>query len=205
MTGIALGYSLNLWTVWLLLEGGGDTYTSQSPYVIEPPDVLQIVVTNGSLKADMSVSGDYIVGPDGTVDLGDYGSVYIAGMEVAEAESTMEEKLSDHLQSPTVVVDVLASNSKVFYVITKSSGGDSVVRVPCTGNETALDAITQIGGIQNPQKTDLWIARPSQTGTDQIMPIEWDRVASGENTSTNYRIYPGDRLFVSPKTKSVTN
>ena len=45
-------------------------------------------------------------------------------------------------------VDVLAYNSKVYYVIMDGGGyGQQIVRLPCTGNETVLDAIAQVNGL----------------------------------------------------------
>ena len=43
---------------------------------------------------------------------------------------------------------MFAYNSKVYYVITEGAGaGDLVARLPITGNETVLDAISQINGL----------------------------------------------------------
>ena len=45
-------------------------------------------------------------------------------------------------------MDVLAYNSKVYYVITDGGGaGEQVYRIPSNGNETVLDAIAAIEGI----------------------------------------------------------
>ena len=59
-------------------------------------------------------------------------------------------------------MDVVAYNSKVYYIITQGAGlGDSVRRLPVTGNETVLDAISQIGGLSQVSSKNIWIARPS--------------------------------------------
>ena len=87
----------------------------------------------------------------------------------------------------------------VFYIITEGAGlGDSVRRLPVTGNETVLDAISQINGLSQVSSKKMWIARPAphNFGCQQILPVEWDAIAQGAQTATNYQLLPGDRLYV---------
>ena len=60
-----------------------------------------------------------------------------------------------------LVVDVLAYNSKVYYVITDGGGyGEQVYPIPVTGNETVLDAISKINGLPPvASKKRIWVAR----------------------------------------------
>ena len=91
-------------------------------------------------------------------------------------------------------------NSKVFYVITQGAGlGDQVFTLPSKGNETVLDAIGQIQGLQSSSSTRMWIARPgaNQCGGDQLLPIDWLAVTQRGDVQTNYQLLPGDRLYVS--------
>ena len=98
-----------------------------------------------------------------------------------------------------MTVDVFAYNSKVFYIITEGAGfGDNVVRRPITGNETVLDAVSDIGGLSQLSSKKMWISRPApgNIGCEQILPINWDELTRGAVTTTNYQLLPGDRLFV---------
>ena len=73
-------------------------------------------------------------------------------------------------------MDVVAYNSKVYYVITQGAGlGDNVRRFPVTGNEPVLDAISQINGLSQLSSTHIWIARPApgNFNCEQIMPVDW--------------------------------
>ena len=142
------------------------------------------------------VTGQYLVGPDGTINLRQYGVVQIAGKTVTEARIAIQNHLKQFLDSPELSVDVVAFNSKVYYIITQGAGlGDSVRRLPITGNETVLDAISQINGLSQVSSTKIWIARPAphNFGCQQILPIEWDAITQGAQTATNYQILPGDR------------
>ena len=81
-------------------------------------------------------------GPDGTINLRQYGLVNVAGKTVTEARVAIQKHLTQFLDSPELSVEVVSYNSKVYYVITQGAGmGDSVRRFPITGNETVLDAI----------------------------------------------------------------
>ncbi len=144
------------------------------------------------------IAGQHLVRPDGTVGLGVYGSVYVAGMSLVQAKQAIETHLSKFLYRPEVSVDVYSYNSKWYYVITDFAGsGEQVVRLPATGNETVLDAISQVGGLSAVSSKKLWIARPAPSGVDdQILPVDWKAITRRGKTCTNYQVLPGDRVFV---------
>jgi hypothetical protein len=94
---------------------------------------------------------------------------------------------------------VLIYNSKFYYIVTEGAGfGDQMVRIPVTGNETVLDAMAQIGGLQQVSSKRIWIARPApkDSACDQILPVDWQAITRGASTATNYQLMPGDRIFV---------
>jgi polysaccharide biosynthesis/export protein len=145
------------------------------------------------------IQGEHLVAMDGRVNLGTYGSVYVAGMTIEEARAAIETQLAQFLDKPQVVIDIFAYNSKKYYIVTQGAGfGDNVVQAPITGNETVLDAIAGIGGISQLSSTRIWIARPAPNGVgcEQILPVNWEDITKGASTATNYQIMPGDRLFI---------
>jgi polysaccharide export outer membrane protein len=157
----------------------------------------QVSLTLNESGGQQQITGEHLVAPDGTVNLGTYGLVYVAGMTVTEAKAAIESHLSQYLDAPLVSVDVFAYNSKVYYVITQGAGfGDNILRFPVTGNETVLDAISQVQGLSRMSSKNIWIARPSPAGCDQILPVRWDEIVAGGGTCTNYQVLPGDRVFV---------
>ena len=126
------------------------------------------------------ITGQHLVGPDGTVTLGTYGSVPVVGLTIAQAKAALEQHLSTYLEEPEISVDVFGYNSKVYYVVTQGAGmGDGLYRFPVTGNETVLDAISQINGLQQVSSKKIWIARPTQ-GCEQvqILPVSWEAITS---------------------------
>ena len=145
------------------------------------------------------IIGEHLVGPDGTVNLGTYGKVYVTGMTIEEATAAIEERLSEKLEDPQVAVDVFAYNSKVYYIIIEGAGGgDQVIRVPVTGNETVLDAIAQLGGMSQMSSQTIWIARPTpgDAGTVTKLPVNWKDITRHASMASNYQILPGDRVFI---------
>lgn len=160
----------------------------------------QVLVTLPSPQNKQFVAGPHLVRPDGTVGLGIYGSVYVTGLTLQQAKTQIEEHLSQYIYRPEVSVDVLAYNSKSYYVITDGGGaGEQVYKIPSTGNETVLDAIAGINGLPAvASKGSIWIARPSPNhcNPDQVLTVDWNAIAQGAQTGTNYQVLPGDRLYV---------
>ena len=168
---------------------------ARSKWLRDPAVSVQLARVSGA----QPVTGQYLVGPDGTINLRQYGVVHIAGKTVTEARIAIQNHLKQYLDSPELSVDVVAYNSKVYYIITQGAGlGDNVRRLPITGNETVLDAISQVNGLSQVSSKKIWIARPAphNFGCQQILPIEWDAITQGAQTATNYQLLPGDRLYV---------
>ncbi len=151
-------------------------------------------------QAKQHVAGEHLVRPDGTVSLGVYGCVYVSGLTLEETKAKLEQHLAAHIYRPEVNVDVLAYNSKIYYVVTDGAGaGEQVFRFPCTGNETILDAVSHINGLPSvASKKHIWIARPAppELGHDQVLDVDWDGIVRRGQTATNYQILPGDRVYV---------
>ena len=119
-------------------------------------------------------------------------------MTLSQAKTAIEEHLAQTLDQPEVSVDVYSYNSKVYYVITQGAGqGDGVARFPITGNETVLDAISQVNGLHSVASKKIWIARPGpDPGSCQILPVDWCAIAECASIESNYQVLPGDRIFI---------
>ncbi len=159
----------------------------------------KITISLAQTRAVQRISGTHLVRADGTVGLGSYGSVYVVGKTLPEVKRAIETHLGQFLLDPEVSVEVQGFNSKLIYVVLDGGGsGQTVVRLPCTGNETVLDAISQVNGLSSVSSTNrIWVARPAPCGTGkQILPVDWTAVVSQADTATNYQLLPGDRVFV---------
>lgn len=166
---------------------------SHPMYVVEPPDVLYIEAT--MLLPERPVMGERLVRQDGTISLGYYGQIHVAGLTLFEIEEKIRERLREYVQNPQVYVDVAAFNSKVYYVLGQVQ---QTGRLPITGKETVLDAITLAGGLTNfADISEIHIARPNPGGgCDQILHVDYRALADCGDTRTNYQLLPGDRVVV---------
>jgi polysaccharide export outer membrane protein len=173
------------------------------------PDV-DVTVTLLASSSAQAITGQHLVSTDGRVDLGNYGSVFVAGMTRKEARAAIELKLAEQLDDPKVSVDVLGYNSKVYYVITKGARrGDDVTRAsipfPVDGKENVAKALTQVFSDAKHDlapseltgaSVTLRRAAPNGVGVERVYAIEWDPATNAPTPVTNHGILPGDRLFV---------
>jgi RNA polymerase sigma factor (sigma-70 family) len=171
-------------------------------YVIEPPDILLVQYASPDAADPVKIAGQRLVRPDGTIGLGQLGSVSVSGRTLQEARDAIAKHLASRLDGfnpKKLTVEVVASNSKVFYVITEDAeGSEQVYRFPATGSETVLDAVvgakvTLIGLVRK----RIYIRRLSDDGSaSQVLPVDWNAITRGGSTATNYQLRPGDRVFI---------
>jgi polysaccharide export outer membrane protein len=171
---------------------------SMPPYVIEPPDELEISVRPVAVEVPLTT---VTVQADGVVDLGFVGDIYLAGLTLAQAEQKIAEYLQPFAAQKKVhepievsVRLVNGSQSKFYYVI---GAVTTQGRFPIIGNETVLDAILAAGLRSNSQPEKAYLVRAHPPNAqDQILRIDWDGIKDRGDTMTNYQIFPGDRLIV---------
>ena len=176
---------------------------AQSPYVIEPPDELEITSQPPFNPSSLT---SYIVQGDGFVDLGWPGEVYVYGLTLAEAEERIAVQLNDtaRQQNPQskekyrASVRLVNNQSKYYYVLgTVANPG----KFKAGGNDTVLDAIVQSGLKSNSLPEKAYMVRPHALGgQDQVYKIDWFGIRDRGDTLTNYQLFPGDRVVV-PGTK----
>ena len=177
---------------------------SQSPYVIEPPDELEIT-TKPPLPTSMTTP--FVVRGDGFVDLGLFGEAYVYGLTLSEAEERIAVQLNDaartadpggrrkSIWSPFAWRTVRA-NTTTCWERWPAPG-----RFKAGGNDTVLDAILQAGLKSNSLPEKAYLVRPHALGgEDQVYKVDWVGIKDRGDTLTNYQLFPGDRVVV-PGTK----
>ncbi len=80
------------------------------PYVVEPPDILLIQASNRVVLPTQPIVGQHLVGPDGTVNLGIYGKVRVAGMTLDQVADAVAARLLEML--PGLLQDAPEYNEK---------------------------------------------------------------------------------------------
>lgn len=164
------------------------------PYVVEPGDVL--LVQPASLDSPLRLPGDQIVLPDGTIQLGRFGRLLVAGktLEQLDAEVNAVIKARDADAGP-VTVRLAARDSKVFYVLGEVNAPGAF---PFRGRETVLDAILAAGGLNShASRREILLSRPTGPCSCRVvLPVDYSAIAQLGDTTTNYQIKAGDRVFV---------
>jgi protein involved in polysaccharide export with SLBB domain len=169
------------------------------PFVVEPGDVL--LVTAGDLDSPVRIPADQPVQPDGTIDLGKYGRPVVAGRTVPEIEAEVQRRVKEAEKGAggAVQVRILNRNSKVYYVLGEVNAPGAF---PITGRETALDGIVAAGGLtRRASEGRIIISRPSPpNGCRTVLPVCYPQIVQLGDTTTNYQLQPGDRIYVPSRT-----
>jgi RNA polymerase sigma factor (sigma-70 family) len=180
-------------------EKGKKPRAKSPAYIIEPPDVLRVEYARADSADPVKITGQRLVRPDGTVSLGQLGSVSVAGLSAEQARGAIAKHLAarlDGFDREKLTVEVAASNSKFLYVIVDDAdGGEEVYRLPATGNETVLDVIAQVkGALVGIGRKRTYVRRLSEDG--KMMSVYMKGIIQDGDTDTNYPLRPGDRVFV---------
>ncbi len=116
--------------------------------------------------------------------------------------TTNKIKQIDPRDTDRVFVDVTAYNSSHVYV-----EGDVLLprQIPYTGGDTVLDLIHDAGGLlPTCDQTRIRLIRSFPKGSPaRVLPVDYQQITMGTDSSTNYAVLPNDRLVV-PRDPSVT-
>jgi protein involved in polysaccharide export with SLBB domain len=168
------------------------------PYLVEPGDVL--LVTVADLDSPIRLPGDQPVMPDGTITLGPYGRPIVAGKNLEEIEGMVRAMVQPQSKELVkVTVRLVSRQSQVYYVIGEVNAPGAF---PLTGRETVLDGILAAGGLTDgASRRDIILSRPTRPGDCRVvLPVCFREIVQLGDTTTNYQLHPGDRIFVPTRT-----
>ncbi len=197
---------------------------SQLAHLIDPPDLVLVEVLEA--LPGRPISGERLVRPDGTISLGFYGDVDVAGLTVKQVKEKIvlhltkfltEESLGLVELDPETGEPKIDRNGKevridpqdidrVFVDVTAYNSryyymeGELYApgRLPFTGKEHVLDVIHFAGGLRSSaDRNKIRLIRGFPKGSPvQVLPIDYEEITMGTDDSTNYQILPNDRLVV---------
>ena len=103
--------------------------------------------------------------------------------------------INDARLKNTISARLVNWDSKRIYVLGEVNSPGSFVFL---GSETVLDAILEAGGLNtNANHHQIIVTRPSDCNSCRtVMQVCYDQVVQLGDTSTNYQLQPGDRVFV---------
>jgi polysaccharide biosynthesis/export protein len=164
-------------------------------YIVEPGDELLIQPADLSSPA-RNIPANQPVLPDGTINLGQYGHLQVMGKSVVEIEGMVRQAvLTKTKDAGFITVRLSSRQSKVYYVIGEVN---SPGRFHLAGNETVLDALLMAGGLTDKASRDnIILSRPSKPNCPRmVLPVCWKQIVQLGDTTTNYQMAPGDRIYV---------
>jgi protein involved in polysaccharide export with SLBB domain len=163
-------------------------------YIAEPGDVL--LIQPADLDSPVRLPADQPVLPDGTINLGQYGQLLVMGRTVSEIEKMVRSSVKAHTKDAGfITVRLISRQSKVYYVIGEVNSPGAF---QLNGRETVLDALLQAGGLtKDASRDNIILSRPSKPNCPRIvLPVCWTQIVQIGDTTTNYQIAAGDRIYV---------
>lgn len=164
------------------------------PYLLEPGDGL--LIQPEDLDSPVRLPNDQVVLQDGTIDLGEYGRLLVAGKSLPQVEREVQEVIAQREEEAGwISVRLVNRESKVFYVLGEVNTPGSF---PLAGRETALDAILIAGGLTPQASRDgIILVRPTAPPAPRlVLKVCYPAIVQLGDTSTNYQIAAGDRIYV---------
>ena len=155
-------------------------------------DTIRIQVFNGR-----EFSGDYTVQKDGTITLPKLGLLPLSGMNQAQAEAKLRQRLIERKQlvNPNVVVTMVARKAREVIISgeVKTRG-----RIPLRENPHLSDVVDRADPTDNADLTR--VSLKDKTGVERG-PINYQRFLAGlEGTEqTNPKLREGDIILVPPQ------
>ncbi|MBX9582315.1 MAG: SLBB domain-containing protein [Gemmataceae bacterium] len=175
----------------------------QPAYVVEPGDTLLVQPTD--LDSPVRLPPDQVVFADGTIDLGVYGRPVVAGRTQEQIVALVSTAISakegekEKLKEPVgVTVRIIGRTSKVYYVLGEVNAPGAF---PVNGFDTVLDGIIRAGGVTNRAGLqNIVLSRPTPPDNCRVVfPVCYSNIVQLGDTSTNYQLQPGDRIYVPGK------
>ncbi len=163
-------------------------------YVVEPGDVL--LVQPADFDSPARFPADQPVLPDGRIDLGRYGRLPVAGKTDEQIERDVQAAVDAKTpKAGPITVRIVARNSKVYYVLGQVNAPGAF---PLQGRKTVLDGIVAAGGLNaRASRSNIILSRPTAPGGGRVvLPVCYRQIVQLGDTTTNYQLAPGDRIYV---------
>jgi len=146
---------------------------AERAYLVGEGDVLAVRVVN-----ETDLSGEYTVGPDGTIVFPLLGRLQAAGRSAAEIEADLIARLGDgYLKNALVRVQVTSFLSKRIFVLGEVATPGPI---PLSGRMTLIEAMAAAGSLTENAGGELTVVRGAAPQVVSLEVSEQDLAATGE-------------------------
>jgi polysaccharide export outer membrane protein len=157
-------------------------------YLLGPEDIIDV-----SVWKEEDLSKEVTVRPDGKISLPLIGDIRAEGLSAEALGEQIKQALTDYVDAPTVTVTVVAINSlEVFIQGEVNSPG----RYDLRSNYTVLQALSLAGGFTEWAKRDEIVILRRQGGQVANIPVNYEKIISGEAPQQNIFLKRGDTIVV---------
>jgi polysaccharide export outer membrane protein len=156
-------------------------------YVIGPTDVLSVTVWK-----EPTLSGTYLVRPDGMISVPLLGDLLANGLTAAQLTEQISARLKKFMQDPTVTVILTGINSKKIYMLGEVGRKGPLDMTP---GMTLLQAIGTAGGLNDFANTKKIYILRVEGGAQQKIFVHYKQAVKGD-LSANIALKPGDTIVV---------
>lgn len=159
-------------------------------YKIGPEDVLEIIVWR-----NQDLSKTITVRPDGKISLPLIGDVQAVGLTPDQLTKEIVNRLKEYKENPNVSVVVQQVNSYGVFVLGEVAHPGKYQLKSFT---SVLQAMSLAGGFtQYAAKSKMFLLRKLPDRDSEVrIPIDYDEIVSGEDSTHNAILVPGDTLVV---------
>ena len=156
-------------------------------YVIGASDALNVTVFK-----EPTVSGSFLVRPDGMISMPLLGDVKASGKTPMQLAEEITVKLQKYIQDPNVTVILNQMNSKKVFMMGEIGKTGPIEMTP---GMTFLEVIANAGGLtQFANAKKIYILR-TEDGKQEKIPVQYKRALKGD-ASLNLTLNPGDTIVV---------
>lgn len=136
LRGLALGAGAGVLGACATVADAPTTIGQPTEYRLGPGDQLRVTVFN-----EAELTGQYLVGSQGTIAYPLVGAIEAAGLTVGEFTLRLQEALSEYIRQPNVSVEV--ANYRPFFILGEVQRPGTY---PYSANLTVLNAVATAGG-----------------------------------------------------------
>jgi protein involved in polysaccharide export with SLBB domain len=165
-------------------------------YRVGCPDTIALEVAERP-----EFNGRYEIGPDGRIDLGDYGNPRIEGKTIAEIGKLLGSEIG--VDPANTKVSVVTHRSQHLLLFGEVIGWQR--SVPYQGQETVLDLLQRVGGItKGAEPRDVYVVRAhlGESQRPEVMHVDLHAIVVQNDPRTNIRLLPFDQIYVGETRRS---
>lgn len=159
-------------------------------YQVNPGDVIKVFVWN-----EESLSGEFVVRPDGVISMPMAGQIKVGGQTPVDIENSITSGLTKYLRDkPVVTVSLLRLDGNIIYVLGKVNRPGAF---PVGSRIDITQALALAGGLNSfADENSIRVLRRGNSGVQNALPFNYEAVKNGKKLESNIILHSGDVVVV---------